>query len=276
MRQETSRRTLANATVSLCCRVLLIGILCSPSPCDGQESGTGLAALYRQHVDRQLRVPEAEQGRYATLLGETLSRAGLGSIPAQYVVLVDRNVWVQAAMIFWKSEQGDFHFIGASPVSTGKPGRFDYFQTPAGIFEHTLDNPDFRAEGTRNEFGILGYGRKGTRVYDFGWVTTPKGWGNRSAGVMRLQLHSTDPDLLEPRLGSAQSKGCIRIPESLNLFIDRYGLLDAYYERAIAAGQKFWVLSPHREPTPWSGQYMVIVDTERQARPPWSRPASVR
>jgi hypothetical protein len=256
-------------------RVLLLGVLCSPLPCYGQESGTRLAALYQQQVDRQLRVPDDEQARYATLLDETLNRAGLGSIPAQYIVVVDRDVSVQAAMIFWKSEHGDFDFIGASPASTGKPGRFEYFQTPTGIFNHTLENPDFRSEGTRNEFGILGYGRRGLRVYDFGWLTAPKGWGDRSASVMRLQLHSTDPDLLETRLGSARSKGCIRIPASLNLFIDRYGLLDAYYDRAIAAGQKLWVLSPLREPTPWSGQYMVVVDTGRQTRPEWSPPPSV-
>jgi hypothetical protein len=36
------------------------------------------------------------------------------------------------------------------------------------VFEHTLDNPDFRAEGTVNEFGIRGYGTKGMRIFDFG------------------------------------------------------------------------------------------------------------
>ena len=108
------------------------------------------------------------------------------------------------------------------------------------------------------------------RVYDFGWVNTPKGWGDRREGAMRLQLHSTDPDLLERRLGTAQSKGCIRIPAGMNLFIDRYGILDAHYERAIAAGRSFWVLSLLREPTPWPGQYLVVVDTARQTRPPWS------
>ena len=240
--------------------------------CYGQEPGTRLAALYAHQVDRRLNVPDAEQSRYATLLRDTLTQEGLASIPPQYVVVVDRNPRVQAAMIFWKSEQGAFHFIGASPASTGQPGRFEHFQTPLGVFDHTLDNLDFRAEGTRNENGILGYGRQGMRVYDFGWITAPKGWGNRNASQMRLQLHSTDPDLLESRLGSAQSKGCIRIPASMNLFIDHYGLLDAHYEEAIAAGQKFWVLPPLREPTPWSGRYLVIVDTERQTRPSWSPP----
>jgi hypothetical protein len=87
MHRGTSWHRLAKAKVSLCCRVLLLGAVCSSgsSRCYAQESGTELAALYQQQVDRQLRVPEAEQARYAMLLGETLTRAGLGSIPAQYV-----------------------------------------------------------------------------------------------------------------------------------------------------------------------------------------------
>ena len=68
-----------------------------------------------------------------------------------------------------------------------------------------------------------GRGRKGTRVYDFGWVPAAKGWGNGAMSVMRLQMHATDPDQLERRLGTAQSKGCIRIPASLNEFISGRG-----------------------------------------------------
>jgi len=86
-------------------------------------------------------------------------------------------------------------FIGASPASTGKPWRFDCFMTPPGVFEHSIDNPDFRAKGTRNGNG------KGV-----------KGWGLGGESRMRLQMHATDPDLPEQRLGTAQSKGCIRIP----------------------------------------------------------------
>ena len=46
---------------------------------------------------------------------------------------------------------------------------------------------------------------------------------------MRLQMHATDADRLEPLLGSARSKGCIRIPASLNRLLDHFGLLDADY-----------------------------------------------
>jgi hypothetical protein len=229
-----------------------------------------LSTAFRQQVNHRVDIPVAEQRRYTTLLQKALTDAGLKDAPAQYVVLVDRNALVQAAMIFWKSDSGEFVFIGASQASSGQPGRFEHFETPLGVFTHTLENPDFRAEGTRNEFGILGYGRKGMRVYDFGWVEAPRGWGDGHQSVMRLQLHSTDPELLEPRLGSIQSKGCIRISASLNRFIDHFGILDAEYERAIAAGETLWVLPADREPTPWSGEFLVVVDTQRDRRPEWS------
>jgi hypothetical protein len=51
---------------------------------------------------------------------------------------------------------------------------------------------------------------------------------------------------------------------------DRYGILDADYEQAIAAGQTFWVLRRDRTPTPWSGRYRVVVDSPHKARPAWS------
>jgi hypothetical protein len=245
-------------------------VIQSQLPCYADELGTKLATLYEQQVDRRLNLPEEEQQRYAGMLRDALSEAGLDDLAPQYFVLVDRNVFVQAAMIFWKSDEGQLSFIGASPASTGKPGQFEHFETPIGVFEHTLDNLDFRAEGTRNEFGILGYGTKGMRIYDFGWLKAPKGWGDRHESIMRLQLHATDPNFLEPRLGSAQSKGCIRIPATLNTFIDHYGILDADYDRAIAEGRTLWVLESSREPTPWSGRYLVVVDTKRDQRPSWS------
>jgi hypothetical protein len=58
-------------------------------------------------------------------------------------------------------------------------------RAPLGVFEHSLDNPDFRAEGTRNEFGICGCGRKVVRVYDFGLpLPTRVGAGRDTARAM--------------------------------------------------------------------------------------------
>jgi hypothetical protein len=249
-------------------RIAALGLLPALYCCSADD-GTRLASVFQEQVDRRLDVPEPEQEYYADLLAKELALTiddGLG----QYILLADRNVFVQAAMIYWRAPDGSLHFIGASPVATGKPGQFDHFETPLGIFEHSIDNPDFRAEGTKNELGIRGYGRKGMRVYDFGWQTAIRGWGRGGPGTMRLQVHATDPDRLEPQLGRPRSKGCIRIPASLNVFIDHYGILDADYEDAMAAGKKFWVLPPDREPTPWPGRYLVIVETKRAARPAWA------
>ena len=129
---------------------------------------------------------------------------------------------------------------------------------------------DFRAEGTKNSLGIRGYGVRGMRVYDFGWVMAERGWGTPGKSIMRLQMHATDPVALEPRLGRWHSKGCIRIPASLNRFIDRYGLIDADYERAAHEGRNLWVLLPARTTTPWPGKYLVVVDSERESRPAWA------
>ena len=229
--------------------------------------GTSLAQNYPREVHPRLTVPDAQQQAWAGLLSTLFADKDLAP---QYVVLVDRSPFIQAVAIYWMAPDRAFHFIGASPASTGKPGRFDHFITPTGIFEHTIANPDFRAEGTRNENGILGYGHRGMRVYDFGWQQAERGWGFGGEATMRLQMHATDPELLEIRLGTIQSKGCIRIPATLNTFIDRHAILDADYEQAMALGQTFWVLSKTREPTPWSGRYLVIVDTESASRPPWS------
>jgi hypothetical protein len=235
---------------------------------DGEPlDGTSLAQNYAHEVDRRINVPESQQQVWSLLLSTLLADKQLSP---QYVVLVDRNPFIQAVAIYWKAPDGTFQFIGASPASTGKPGSFDHFITPTGVFEHTTDNPDFRAEGTRNENGILGYGRRGMRVYDFGWQQAKRGWDDRGEGTMRLQMHATDPEFLAGRLGTIQSKGCIRIPATLNTFIDRHAILDADYEQAMAEGQTFWALSKAREPTPWSGRYLVIVDTRRASRPSWS------
>ena len=68
----------------------------------------------------------------------------------------------------------------------------------------------------------------------------------------------------------AASSGCIRISASLNQFVDKYDLLDADYEAAMERGVQFWVLRPDRTPTPWSGRYLVVVESERSRRPAWA------
>lgn len=229
---------------------------------------------FQRVVDRRLEVPAAEQQHYLDLLQQALreyERTASADAAAQAFVLVDRSPQVQAACIVVLTATGSWHWIGAAAVSTGKTGSFEHFLTPLGVFAHTLDNPDFRAEGSFNKNHIRGYGLRGRRVFDFGWQSAERGWGKGGVSRMRLQMHATDPDVLEPRLGRVASEGCIRIPATLNVFLDRHGILDADYEEAIAAGKTLWVIRADRQTIPWPGRYMVIVDSGAADRPPWSR-----
>jgi hypothetical protein len=234
------------------------------------QSGAELAPIFAREVRPRLNLPERERAVYADLLEAALATAGRMLTSAQYILVVDRSPRVQAVLLYWHDVQGMRHFIGASPASTGRHGGYEHFLTPLGVFEHTIAHLDFRAEGTRNEFGVRGYGVKGMRVFDFGWVIGERTWGDGGLSPMRLQLHATDPDVLEPRLGSAASKGCIRVAAALNQFLDKYGLLDADYEAAMERGVQFWVLRQDRAPTAWSGRYLIVVESERTQRPSWA------
>lgn len=234
------------------------------------ESGLALRARYEAEVDRRLNLPPEAEQRYAQALRSALEAAGQHALSAQYLLLVDRAPQVQALLLWWLSAQGQLALIGAAPVSTGRPGEYEHFLTPTGVFVHSPANFDHRSEGTENKLGILGYGERGLRVYDFGWQLASRGWGAGGRSPMRLVLHATDPRYLEQRLGTPQSKGCVRIPASLNRFIDRYALLDADYLRQAEPAKLHWLLRADREPTPWPGRLMVVIDSGLPQRPDWS------
>lgn len=225
---------------------------------------------FERTVDHRLDVPPVNQQQYFELLKLSLLQGEITDTAAQAFVLVDRNPNVQAAFLVVKTVDSDWFWLGATAVSTGKVGTFEHFTTPLGVFAHSLDNPDFRAEGTLNKNRIRGYGAKGRRIFDFGWQLAERGWGRGGISPMRLQMHATDPKVLEPRLGRVESEGCVRIPGTLNAFIDNHGVLDADYETALANGEKLWVIKPGRQLVPWPGRYMVIVDSQSIERPAWS------
>jgi hypothetical protein len=248
-----------------------------PAPNVAQQSGLdsagafALRQIFANEVKRRLAVPAADQQAYGRLLQQTLAANGHGDLANEYVVLVDRSQNAQALFIYFRAKPGDaWSMIGATPVSTGRPGTYDHFLTPLGVFAHTPLNMDYRAEGTENEFGICGYGARDMRIYDFGWADGERGWGKGGISQMRFQMHATDPDKLEPVLGIRHSKGCVRIPAALNVFLDHRGILDADYEARAAEGESLWILKNKREATPWAGRYLVVVDTARKVRPAWS------
>ena len=233
-------------------------------------SSTPLVDEFDRTVKLHLTVPPAETLAYAALLSSALASNGILETSQKFVVLVDRNPNVQVLLVYWGTVANGWSLVGASSISTGLPGKYEHFLTPLGVFDHSRENPDFRAEGTKNKFGIRGYGNKGGRIYDFGWVKAPRGWGDGHMGELRLQMHSTDADLLEQRLGTAQSEGCVRMPAELNEFIDRHGIIDEDYDRVVAVGDHPRVLRSDRVANPWSGRYLVVVESDATTMPAWA------
>ncbi|WP_250453177.1 L,D-transpeptidase [Caballeronia sp. ATUFL_M2_KS44] len=226
---------------------------------------------FAKEVNRRLDVPAADQQAYGRALQHALDAHGQGDLANEFVVLVDRAENAQALFVYFRAKPGEaWSMIGASPVSTGRPGTYDHFLTPLGVFQHMPGNMDFRAEGTLNEFGIRGYGARDMRIYDFGWADGERGWGKGGVSPMRFQMHATDPEKLESVLGMRHSKGCVRIPATLNTFFDHHGIIDAQYEARASEGQSMWVLKSNRQTTPWAGRYLVVIDTAKKARPAWS------
>jgi hypothetical protein len=211
--------------------------------------------------------PEAFE-TYSGLAQDQLRLAKVSLDRDQFVIVVDRNVNVQAALLYVMGPSGTFA-VGATPVSTGVKGKKTHFVTPVGVVANSLDNPSFRALGTKNENGFRGYGRKGMRIWDFGWTPAEKGWGTPEVRDIRFQMHATDPDSAEPRLGHPASEGCVRVSAGFNQFADRFGVLDADYLAAEVAGQHLWVLPTERVTTGLSGRYLVVVDSGAKERPHW-------
>ena len=209
-------------------------------------------------VDR----PRSRQERISRTRA-AIATSGLAIDRPQILVVVDRNPRVQQMRLILAQQQGEWDDLGGTKVSTGRPGRRDYFLTPTGVFLDTNAILDWRAEGTFNAHHVRGLGESGMRVWDFGWQPAVRGWRTATkVSKMRLLLHATDPETLERRLGRSASKGCIRIPEAMDVFLDRHGVLDADYEQAAGHNPRFLaVLLPERTPTPLAGNALVVVDS---------------
>jgi len=94
----------------------------------------GLRQAFMEQVDRRLDPPPDEVQRYGNLARDELRRAGIAEEPPQYALLVDRSASVQALFAFWLPAGAAPVLIGAAPVSTGRRGGFEYFETPLGVY----------------------------------------------------------------------------------------------------------------------------------------------
>ncbi len=194
-----------------------------------------------------------------------LKATGLRFEASQYFVWADRNPSSQIVLVgFYDARQNSIDFLGADLMSSGnleKGG--DYFITPVGIFENTVDNFSYRAQGTPNQEGWRGLGGKDSRVWDFGYQKSLKKYkGGNTMSEMRLLMHATDPEKGEPRLGRTDSKGCVRISQYLNRFLDTYAVLDRHYEEWAKNKPSSWLLKKDRQPVGYPGLYLFIGEIE--------------
>ena len=176
----------------------------------------------------------------------------------EFLVVVNRHPDAQSMSVVVTDGQS-VEYVGSAKTSTGHLNRKGYFQTPIGIFENKREFGNYRAQGTKNNNGVRGLGKKGMRVFDFGWQDSIASWGTRGPASIRLQMHATDPDLLEQRLGSPASKGCVRIQTGVNTFIDTYGVLDKHYTGSDTE-EPGWVLSKAKKMSKYDGRYMVVME----------------
>lgn len=229
----------------------------------GREAGR-LAAAMREEVIGVQPLTAQQKAGWIKLAQDAIAASDFRVTRAQVLTVVNRNPKVQRlALILALPDSSDWQVIGSVKVSTGTTGRKFYYITPTGVFPNSPDRLGYRAEGTKNENGIRGIGAKGMRVWDFGWHNAVKGWRpDGETGDIRLEMHATDPDFLESRLGHPASEGCVRIPATFNVFMDRHGLLDVEYEQAASYDDRFRaLLRKDRTPSPIAGEVLVVVDS---------------
>ncbi len=263
-------------------------VLSEPEMDDAAREASDLRRAMAEEVAYLLKPSRASIADAAQRASALLGQSGKSIDRPQLVVVVDRNPGVQRLYLMLARPEGaaSWRLIGAAHVSTGQAGRKDYYITPVGVFAHTEAILDFRAQGTFNEHHVRGIGLAGMRVWDFGWQWALKGWHTDFAGGdIRLQMHATDPALLERKLGHPASEGCVRVSSSMNRFLDLHGVLDADYEVAAVTDPRYEnLLSKDRTPSSLGGRLMIVIDTGLPADGPptvasrpadWPAPATV-
>ena len=180
-------------------------------------------------------------------------------VSSQYLLYVDRNPREQNVYIcFYDADWKNIFFIGGAKTSTGNGNRKgDFFETPVGFLDNDPIILGYRAQGTKNKKGWMGLGVKNSRVWDFGWQKTVK-YGHTCE--IRLLMHATDPGQGEPRLGSTDSKGCVRLSNKMARFIDYYGLIDRKYEESQDKSRRA-LLAPDRKPVKNAGSFVLVGDS---------------
>jgi lipoprotein-anchoring transpeptidase ErfK/SrfK len=234
-----------------------------------QADATEIQQAMARAIPHQIHLSAARQEALISLAQQMAADDHLFIRRPQLVLIVDRASSAQLMALTLARPDGDWEILGTSDVSTGKPGRKQHFKTPVGVLLNDGSELGYRAQGTYNQNHIRGLGVKGMRVWDFGWQTSDD-WRTPGATMqVRVEMHATDPAVLEQRLGRADSEGCIRLPDALNRFLDRRGIIDADLERLGETDAGYHaLLSPYLAPTPIAGDSVIVVDSSET----WVKP----
>lgn len=218
-----------------------------------------VSKIYEENVLQAVITPE-EKNKVLVLASQSIS-SNEKFITSQYFIIVDRNPLTQNAFLaFYDADAKKVEISNPAKVSTGSKAK-KHFITPLGWFENKTESGSYRAMGTKNENGIRGIGKKGMRVWDFGWTPANAGWKDNFIIDIRFQMHATDPDQLEKRLGKPDSQGCVRVHSSFNEFVDKFGIIDKNYETSL---DPKWVLRKDRTPVANAGSFILVVDSAIQ------------
>ena len=225
------------------------------------------ASLQRILNERVKRLTEFDPAYLEQVRQDILRRTHQGQNFAghsQYFVYADVNPKTQLIFVcYYDAQTQKIEVVGTDLISSGELNKgFDYYVTPTGVFENLVENFGYRALGTPNQEGWRGLGPKGCRVWDFGYQKSVKIYkGGQTKSEMRLLLHATDPVAGEVRLGRADSKGCVRISQGLNHFLDKFAILDQNYEDWLKSKKKSWLMDQDRSPVKHPGKFMIVGDS---------------
>jgi len=204
-----------------------------------------LSQRFAAGVAQKLDVPQNEVWIYAGLAEAELAGHPDGLLQPQYLLVVDCCPSIQTAFLFFRLLPGRFQLVGATPASTGSPLRPGCLETPCGVFPQASVSDAGRAMASR--------------VYDFGTQRARRASGG-GYGALHLQARAA-VGRNRALLGTAHSDGRVLLPPSLVAFLDTYGVLDA---------QRTDRTTPEGDHMPFAGQYLVVIDSEREERPDWA------
>lgn len=207
-----------------------------------------LMEQYRRDVTPRLAIPGEEVRLYGGMAELQLHYLGGELRTPQYLLVIDRNPYVQAAMLFWRLQPGSCALVGAAPASTSAAANEDAHPAP-GLFEQA-------GAGLWSCAGTCARGKQ--RVYDFGLQQPNRALAIRVDADLQVQVRSADRQA-ERRLGAPCADRCILLPASLISFLDEYGILDDGVERRA-----------QRHLVPYRGRHLLLIDSEREERPAWS------